>query len=180
MKLVLDACVLYPTVLREILMKTAQAGLFQPRWSDRLFEEWARAAARNGGPVDEMVARGEIIRLKAHVPQAMVARNEATEARLWLPDAHDIHVLATAVDAGAEAIVTLNLRDFPTRELATHGLRAIHPDALLMELWMAHPDAVAEAVRETHATAEHIAEDSLPLRALLKRARLPRLGKALA
>jgi len=108
-----------------------------------------------------------------------VPPREATEARLWLPDPNDIHVLATAVDGGAEGIITLNLRDFPTRELAPHGLRAIHPDAVLMELWMDHPDAVADAVRDTHATAEHIAEGTLPLRALLKRARLPRLGKAL-
>ena len=35
MKAVLDACVLYPTVLREILTDSAAAGLFQPVWSQR-------------------------------------------------------------------------------------------------------------------------------------------------
>lgn len=179
MKLVLDACVLYPTVLREILIKLAVAGLIRPVWSERLLEEWARAAARNGGAVDEMVARGEISRLKAMWPDALIPASETTQAQLWLPDANDIHVLATAVEAGADAIVTLNLRDFQTRELAPRGVRASHPDALLMDMWLDHPDAVAAAVHQTHATAEHIAEDSLPLRALLKRARLPRLGKAL-
>ena len=29
-------------------------------------------------------------------------------ARLWLPDENDIHVLAVAVDASADAIMTLN------------------------------------------------------------------------
>jgi len=45
-KVFLDACVLYPTVLREILTGCAAAGLYHAQWSPRVLEEWARAAAR--------------------------------------------------------------------------------------------------------------------------------------
>ena len=179
MRAVIDACVLYPTVLREIVLGVARAGLITPLWSERLLEEWARAAARNGGPVDEALARGEIAALGAAFPGARVAADLAIEAGLWLPDSGDIHVLATAVVGQADTILTLNLRDFPARELAGHGVEAIHPDACLYALWLAHPDIIAAAVAAVHATAQRMAGEGLDLRALLKRAKLPRLAKAL-
>jgi hypothetical protein len=60
---VLDANVLYPTVLREVLLGCAEAGLYQPAWSPRIAEEWARTAARHGGLEDAAWARAEIARL---------------------------------------------------------------------------------------------------------------------
>ncbi|HRO14243.1 MAG TPA: PIN domain-containing protein [Paracoccus sp. (in: a-proteobacteria)] len=72
MKAVLDACVLYPTVLREILIGAAEAGLFQPVWSARILAEWRHAAARLGGD-QETVAGAEIALLRARHRQAEVA-----------------------------------------------------------------------------------------------------------
>ena len=56
---VLDANVLFPTVLREILSDVAQAGLFRPLWSARILEEWRRAATRQGDDVGS-IAGAEI------------------------------------------------------------------------------------------------------------------------
>jgi predicted nucleic acid-binding protein len=179
MRAVIDACVLYPTVLREIVLGVARAGLIVPLWSDRLLEEWARTAARHGGAVDEALARGEIAALRALLPQAMVAADAAQEARIWLPDAGDIHVLATAISGRADCIITLNLKDFPRSELAPHGVTAVHPDAALHALWLDHPARVAAVVAEVHGTACRLSGEAMPLRALLKRIRLPRLAKAL-
>jgi predicted nucleic acid-binding protein len=179
MRAVIDACVLYPTVLREIVLGVARAGLIVPLWSDRLLEEWARTAARHGGALDEALARGEIAALGAAFPAAKVTADAALEARLWLPDSGDVHVLATAIAGRAEAIVTLNLRDFPARELVGHGVEAIHPDACLYALWLEHPDTVAAVAGSVHATAERMAGEGMDLRGLLKRAKLPRLAKAL-
>ncbi len=180
MKAVLDACVLYPTVLRQILIGAAEAGWITPIWSSRLMEEWARTAARQGGTGEEVVARGEIALLSARFPGAMTKADPAQEAALWLPDPGDIHVLATAITADAEAIITLNLKDFPRRELAAFDMTAQHPDALLFDLWQAHPVALAEIAGRAHAAAQQAAGQVLSQRALLKRARLPRLAKALA
>ena len=68
------------------------------------------------------IASGEIALLRARWPDAEIPADQALEARLFLPDPADCHVLAAAIAGGAEAVVTLNLRDFPTRQM--EGLRA--------------------------------------------------------
>lgn len=178
MKALLDACVLYPTVLREILIGVAQAGLYTPLWSDRILEEWARATVKLG-PGAELVARGEIAALRAGFPKAAVVPHEGLEARLWLPDPADIHVLAAAIAGNADLILTFNAADFPRHTLGEEGLRREDPDAFLLALWQEHPDAVARVVEAVRAEAERLSAEVQPLRPLLKRARLPRLGKAL-
>ncbi|MDO5613223.1 MAG: PIN domain-containing protein [Paracoccus sp. (in: a-proteobacteria)] len=173
MRAVLDACVLYPTVLREILTDPALVAHYAPVWTPRLRDEWLRAADRHG---IRAAAGAEAALLADRIPPAADAR--AIPA-VDLPDAADLHVLAAAIDADAALIVTLNLRDFPQRVLAPLGVRALHPDAFLLDLHRDHPAAVVQAVRAVHDRAVRLGGD-LPLRALLKRSGLPRLAKALA
>ena len=178
MKLVLDACVLYPTVLREVLIGVAKAGLYTPLWSDRILEEWARAT-RKIGPGAEAIARGEAALLRVAFPKASIAAQPGLEARLHLPDENDIHVLAVAIAGSADAIVTFNARDFPRHVLATEGITRRDPDGLLWELWSHHPGVVSAVIASVHATAERLSGTPQPLRAFLKRAGLPKLAKAL-
>ncbi|WP_126976778.1 RSP_2648 family PIN domain-containing protein [Frigidibacter oleivorans] len=178
MRALLDACVLYPTVLRELLFGVARAGLVTPLWSDRIAEEWARAAARLG-PGQEVLARGEIVAADLAFPQARVPLPPGAEEPLDLPDRNDRHVLAAAIAGRADCLVTLNLRDFPRRAMAPAAIDAIHPDEFLLLLRADDRqtvDAVAEAVR---AEAERLSGQPQPMRALMKRAKLPRFGKAL-
>lgn len=175
-RVLIDACVLYPTVLREIVLGVAGEGLFTPLWSARILEEWARAARRRA---DEAAARAEIALLRNAWPDAEVGVNPETEARLRLPDPHDIHVLAAAIDGRADELLTLNLQDFPTRILSTEGIVRRDPDGFLLEALDAAPGAVRRVVATVHGTARRLSGEDLPLRPLLKRARLPRLGKAL-
>ena len=176
MRAVLDACVLYPTILREILGDVAAAGLFEPLWSRRILDEWRRAAEAHGLP-----AGAEIALLEARFPAAMVAPDPVAEAAALgfdLPDPADRHVLATAISARARLVVTANLRDFPTRAMAAAGLRAVHPDAFLHGLFLDHPDPVLAAIVAAEGRAA-AAGATLSQRDLLRRARLPRLAKAL-
>ena len=179
MKAVLDACVLYPTVLREILLGVAQAGLYTPLWSDRILEEWARAT-RKLGPQAEEIARAEVSAVRRVFPDAAVKPHQGLEARLHLPDENDIHVLATAIAGGADVIITFNRADFPQGVLAGEGLKRRDPDGFLWQLWSEEPRPVAEVVERVRAEAERLSGVPQPLRPLLKRARLPRLGKALS
>ena len=179
MKAVLDACVLYPTVLREILTGVAALGLYTPLWSDRILEEWARATHKLG-PGAEAVARGEIAVLRAAFPKASIRAQPDIEARMQLPDANDVHVLAVAVAGHADCIVTFNAKDFPRHVLAEEGVARRDPDGLLWELWSHHPAEVAAVVGRVHAVAQAMAGVDLPLRGLLKRAQLPKLAKAMA
>jgi predicted nucleic acid-binding protein len=178
MKIVLDACVLFPSVLREILMGVAAQGGFHPKWSARILGEWQRATIRLG-EASALLASGEIARLRSQWPDAEIAADITLEQRLWLPDPADVHVLATAICAGADRIVTLNMKDFPARSLLTEGMRAQSPDDFLMELWVQNPEIIVTAVMLAKDTTETISGRDQPLRPLLKRAKLPRLGKAL-
>ncbi len=176
MKVLIDACVLYPTVLREVVIGVAATGYFTPLWSARILEEWARAAARIG---QEEIARGEIAALRAAWPGAEVEVSEATMARLWLPDPDDVHVLAAAVDGGADTLLTLNLKDFPARVLSAESVLRRDPDGFLLEALSERPEAVRDVVACVLAKARAVGIEG-EIRPLLKRARLPRFAKAVA
>lgn len=178
MKAVLDACVLFPTVLREILLGVAARGLYQPVWSDRILQEWVRATAKLG-PEAAMEAEAQATLARLAFPSAMQREQPNIEARLYLPDPNDVHVLAVAISAHADAIITFNAADFPRPVLADEGLVRLDPDQLLCQIHAHYPGEVAHVVATVHATAERILGEVIPLRSLMKRAQLRRLGKAL-
>ncbi len=177
-KAVLDACVLYPTVLREILQGAAAAGLYQPVVSDRILREWTRATAKLG-PAAQAIAEGEATLFRAAFPKAVVRDQPDIEARLVLPDPNDLHVLAVAIAAGADCIVTFNAADFPGHVLADEGLTRRDPDGFLWELHSRHPLEMERIVEAVRATAERISGQPVRLTPLLKRAKLFRLAKAI-
>ncbi|MFM2356135.1 MAG: hypothetical protein RLZZ528_1871 [Pseudomonadota bacterium] len=178
MKAVLDACVLYPTVLREILLGVAATGLYTPLWSPRILEEWARAT-RKLGPGEEAYARGEVVAVTAAFPKASVEPDAGLLRRLHLPDEDDIHVLAAAVTSGADCIVTFNAADFPRHILAAEGLERRDPDGFLWQLWSEDAGKVGAVVERVRQKAETLSGEAQPLRPLLKRTKLPRLAKAI-
>lgn len=177
-RILIDACVLYPTVMREMVLGVARAGVFEPVWSSRLLEEWARAAIKLG-PDGEAQARAEIALLRAAWPKAERPAAPGVAARLWLPDENDIHVLAVAIDAGADMIMTLNAKDFPRGTLAEEGLTRIDPDGYLMQLWPLHEAVIRTVAQDVLETARRLSGNDWDMRGLFKKARLPRVAKAL-
>jgi predicted nucleic acid-binding protein len=174
MKVFLDTCVLYPVLTREVLLASARAGLFTPLWSPRVLAEWTYRAAKDG-PAAEVQARGEQALMAAHFPKALVTPPEALEARLWLPDTDDVHVLAAAIHGSADLILTFNMKDFPRGTLRDEGLDRQAPDEFLLGLWRATPEPVITALEALRQSVPEAPE----LRVILKRAGLPRLGKAI-
>lgn len=179
MRALLDTCVIYPTVMRQMLLQVAARGVFTPLWSARIIEEWQRAAQKLG-PEGVAQAQAEAALLALDWPDAEMRWPASLEARLWLPDPADVHVLAAAVAGSADVIVTLNAKDFPRRVLAEEGVSRADPDAFLHGIWEAQPELVAEAAQEVLAQANRLSGEVWQMRALLKKARLPRLGKRLA
>ena len=179
MKVLIDANVLFPTVMREVVLGVAGQGLFQPLWSPRILEEWARAAARIG-PMAEAQARGEIAQLGAAWPRALVRHPPELEARLWLPDPGGVHVLAAAIHGSADIIMTVNAKDFPRNILAEEGLSRVDPDSYLQHCAQASPDEVVRVAQAVLDEARRLSGEAWTLRALFKKARLPRLGTTLA
>jgi hypothetical protein len=67
-------------------------------------------------------------------------------------DPKDRHVVATAVRANGQVIVTSNLKDFPPSSLAEWGIEARHPDQFLVDLYGLDPETVASRLRDQAAT----------------------------
>ena len=164
--------------MREMLLGVANEGAFEPLWSAAIEGEWAHTAEKHhsGGGA---FAEGEIALLNARWPRARIRYGAALETRLWLPDPGDIHVLAAAVAGSADVIITLNKKDFPAQVLAEEGLSRSDPDSYLRGLWAAEPDLVAGVALQVLAKARELSGEDWNMRALLKKARLPRLAKAL-
>jgi predicted nucleic acid-binding protein len=177
-RVVLDTCVLFPTVMREMLLGAARLGHFTPLWSARILEEWARAAVKLG-PTGEMQARAEIALLRAGWPKAELSPAPAIEARIWLPDVADIHVLAVAVSGSADAIMTLNKKDFPRNILAEQDIARVEPDGFLHKVRQEDQAGMDQLGTRVLAEANRLSGDKWQIRPLLKKARLPRLAKAL-
>lgn len=176
MKLLLDTCVLYPTVMREMLLGAAKIAGWTPLWSERILEEWARAA-RKIGPTGETQARTEIALLRVAWPNSEVSWASSLEQRIWLPDVNDRHVLAAAISCSADLLITLNARDFPRATLFEEGLDRLDPDALLLKAYNSYPDQVTSVGKEILTEARRLSGKDWDMRDLYKKARLPRFAK---
>jgi predicted nucleic acid-binding protein len=171
----LDACVLYPPLVRGLLLRLADAGLFTPRWSPRVLAEWRIATARKRGMAAEEQADVAVAAMTAQFPEASVEPAPDSELEHRLPDPADAHVLAAAIASGAEILLTFNTRDFPVRALAAHGITPRHPDGFLWELFSHWPEAVEDAI--SGAAGDTGLDEAENIRRALKRAHLPRFAK---
>jgi predicted nucleic acid-binding protein len=144
---VYDANVLYPAPLRDPFMRLARAGLVRARWTDAIHDERVRNVLKDNPAVSaDRLARTRTLMNEA-VRDCLVTGYENLVEAQALPDADDRHVLAAAVRASAEVIVTFNLKDFPAGVLAAYNVEAVHPDDFLVSLFDAAPGPVCAAVK---------------------------------
>lgn len=143
---VLDANVLYPFRKRDALLRFCEAGLFRARWSEKIMEEWRIALLRQK-PVLSASIEFQIVAINRAFPEGCVSGADMLIEGLHLPDPDDRHVLATAIRAGAEHIVTENLRDFPDSELAQYGITAVSADDFLSSTFELYPADALGAMR---------------------------------
>ena len=135
---VIDANLLYPFHLRNLLVQLGVDAVIAPRWTPRIHAEWIGNLAATGRvPEDRLMLTLKL--MNSALPEADVQGWEARMEGLALPDPDDCHVLAAALAAGARTILTMNLRDFPASALTPHGVAAVHPDDLLCGLHDADP-----------------------------------------
>lgn len=145
---ILDACVLYPAPLRDLLLWLALSGVYQPRWTETIHEEWIGSLLKERPDLDRQRLERTRDLMNQAVLDCIVSGFEDLIATLSLPDADDRHVLAAAIHGAAETIVTFNLADFPAEVLAAHGIRAQHPDEFIAHFLDADPVAVCSAAKQ--------------------------------
>lgn len=124
----LDTCVLWPSLQRDVLLSFAVEGIYRPVWSSAIlseleFHEAQKLVTRHDVEVEEAERRAaSLIRtMRGAFDDAEVHGWEGLEGSYGLPDPDDEHVVAAAVVAGVGAIVTNNLKDFP-REKVPSGI----------------------------------------------------------
>lgn len=145
---VLDACVLYPAALRDLLLRLSRAGVYRARLTDRIHDEWIAALLANRPDLSqELLARTRRL-MNMHALDSLVTGYEHLIEQQSLPDPDDRHVLAAAIASRARAIVTFNIRDFPAAVLAPFGISAIPPDDFICDLWDLDAEAVISTARE--------------------------------
>lgn len=148
---VLDANVLYPPAVRDLLLRLAGGLLYSPRFTDAIHNEWIRNVLRDRPDLTlaQLTRTREL--MNRVDPQALVSGYEFRIPTLALPDPHDRHVLAAAIHANAGVIVTFNLRDFPASALSAFGVAAVHPDEFVCHLFDTYNEAVLERLRRQRA-----------------------------
>jgi predicted nucleic acid-binding protein len=145
---VYDANVLYPNTLRDLLIRIAQSGAVQAKWTNSILEEMAASLHRNRPDIPpERIQRLTELMNKA-VRDCLVSGHEPLIEGLKLPDPNDRHVLAAAIKAGAQVIVTRNLRDFPAADLEPWNIEAKSPDAFVLDQIHISLQAVAASIRQ--------------------------------
>jgi predicted nucleic acid-binding protein len=142
---VLDACVLYPAPIRDILLNLADLEIFLPKWSEIIQDEWMRNLLENRPDLTKAKLSRTVNAMNNTFPDAEVHDFEEMIDFVELPDPNDRHVVAAAIKSKANAIITFNKKDFPNDYLSPYNLVAYDPDAFITLLDELSSEIVREA-----------------------------------
>ncbi len=171
---VYDANVFYPAPLRDMLLRLAAKRLFRARWTAQIRDEWVRNLLANRPDLSPERIQRTADLIDSNIHDCLVEGYEHLIPCIGeMPDNDDRHVLAAAMKCGAELIVTFNLKDFPDSALAEYGVKAIHPDDFIAELFDLDAGACIEAVREMRASLKNPPKSQDELLATLWKQKLP-------
>ena len=137
---VLDACILIPMPLCDTLLRAAEVSLFRFHTSEQILEETARNLAKilaKRQKIDPkktlQKAQRRVKQMKQAFPESLVEPKQEI-IHILTNDPKDRHVLAAAIEAQADLIVTSNLKDFPSYALDPYQIKAVSPDDFLVNL----------------------------------------------
>lgn len=149
---ILDANVLYPFLVRDVLLSLAAAGLYRPRWSRDIMNEWSSKLIEARPDLRDKIT-GTVTTMEEAFEEAMVVGYEDLVASLHLPDENDRHVLAAAIKVGASVIVTENTKDFPPAVLDKYDIETRTADEFTVDTFQLYEtDAVSamQSMRKRH------------------------------
>ena len=129
-----DACVLIPMPLCATVLYLAEApSFFRMVWSDEILHEVRRGLTSPNFGYTEAQVEYRINKMNSVFPDALhPLPGRLIEGIAGLPDQDDRHVVALAIHAHANTIVTENVRDFPADVLAPHNITVLSPDDFLV------------------------------------------------
>jgi len=160
----LDTCTLFGAYLCDTLLRLAEARTYRPLWSAGVLDELSRNLAEKRNLPPEAIAY-RIGEMRRAFPDAEVRGYEALTETMTC-DPKDRHVLAAAVRADAEVLVTINVDDFPAESAAPYDITIVHPDDFLLDQLDLYPGVTIAALR---AQASAYKEPAMTVEDLLGR-----------
>ena len=130
----LDANVLYPASIRDILLHFASEDLYKPKWTDKIHEEWIRNLLFNRQDLTKESLLSAQAAMDTAFPDANILQYESLITSLSLPDEDDRHILAAAIKDKVDVIVTFNTKDFPAEAVKDFDIEVQHPDNFVSNL----------------------------------------------
>ena len=171
---VLDANVLYPFRIRDTLLRFCEAGLFRARWSPTILSEWKTSLLfRKPELADSIDA--QLAAMETAFPEGLVTGYEDLIPSITLPDPDDRHVVAAAIVADAEHIITENMKDFPQDLLSKYGIEAVAPDDFLSSTFELYSATAAQALRKMRRDYKNPAMDRSAFLNDMQKCGLPKL-----
>lgn len=140
----LDTNVLYGATLCDTMLRIAEQGAYRPHWSAGVLGELVEALVRHAGIPLERAER-RVAHMRRAFPHAAVEEYEVLVEAMAC-DPKDRHVLAAAVAARCEVVVTFNVKDFPHESTHPHQISVVTPDAFLLDQLDLHPPMVRRAL----------------------------------
>lgn len=169
---VLDACVLYPMLVRDVLLTLAHADLYSAKWTTHIRDEWVRSKLRDA-PDREAQIISAAKTMEIAISDCLVTGYEHLIDGLKLPDPDDRHVLAAGIACHADAIVTWNEKDFPKEVLDQFGVEIQTPDEFVLNQLMLDKVRAATAIKRMRERWERPQMDAAALIATFEKRGLP-------
>jgi hypothetical protein len=142
----LDASVLIPFPTADILIGFAEVGIYRPVWGRTVLDETERNLVKRLGKTRAQAA-SRLAAMKAAFPSALVATPSPLPPMPADVNAKDRHVVATAIGAKANVIVTNNVRHFAKRNLARdYDILVQTADQFVSDQWQINRRSAADAL----------------------------------
>jgi predicted nucleic acid-binding protein len=170
---VYDACILYSAPIRDLFMRLALRDIYSAKWTKDIHKEWITSLLKKRPDLTKEQLEKTRKKMDMHVRDCIVGDYEKLIEKLVLPDSNDRHVLAAAICASAQIIVTFNVSDFPLKSTKKYGVEAQHPDRFLCHLLDIMPLTIIETVKETRLSLKNPPKSAIEYLVILEQQSLP-------
>lgn len=145
-----DAIILFSRTLRDYFLYAADAGAIEIHWSQLILDEMSRNMRDRLGLAQDATDRLEQL-MNDYLEYALVevSHDDVEIVAEVAMDAKDRHVLAAALSAEADILVTENTRHFPRAWMTEHGIELLTATQLLARLIEQFPDKIRRAHDKT-------------------------------
>ena len=147
-RVVVDTSVLFPFSVMDLMLTLAENGVHEVLWTEALLAEWERVIVGEQGRTAESAAK-ITTDIRNYFGEGRVGEEQYVHLIGSMPgkDPDDRRHMAAAVAGAGDTIITWNRADFPSAELARHGVRVVDPDDYVCELITEIPDEVIQNIR---------------------------------